>query len=695
MLASGAGLATVAATLTSVAAPQVARAVAPGVITSAGPLTTIGVTPDLNCYTRRTDDSDGEWYNGRNAATNGDDACGTFAVVNNALYGPASVPAGDSATGAETAAWTPVSQSAVSGTGAVTSPYTLTTIVAAGSTGVTVTETDTYVTGHEGYSTYISATNASGAAVNVTLYHAGDCFLQDEDYGFGVVDASTGSAGCQAETLPAADPQVRGTRVEQLFPLTQGSSYMEAFFDTIWDKIASKQVFPNTCDCADTDFEDNGVGLSWNVPALASGGTVQEGVYTSLSPTGIVPATTGNVADAPSVIAGTGDGYTVTVRNTGAAAIHLVGVTDLLPAGFTYTAGSTTGLTTANPAVAGQALTWTIPSTVVAAHASATLHFNFTAAAAAGDYTNSASGISTETAVVPAGPFAPLHVITVPAAPAPVGAAGGLKTATVTWVAPTAIGNSVLTAYDVLITPAGGTAIQHSVPATSLSTVVTGLKAGKAYTFQVRADNAAGSSVWSAPVTLGGVALTNAKVSTTLTYGQSRVLKVTAKSGSAGLVGAQLKLMVRTAGKHTWSVAGRSVTKSGGVASIKVKPARGSIYEWVFNGDAGHTGAIVDRTLTVAPSISIVLTGKGKVLRNAAATASGKVSPVFAKQLVYLQKLVGKRWVSVGSAKISKSGGYVLGLPTGTRGVFVYRVAKGHSGAYVTAYSALKALRVV
>lgn len=696
LLASAAGLATAAATLTTAVEPQAAHAVVPGAITSAGPLTTIGITPDLNCYTRRAGDTDGEWFDGQDTGGTppGDTACGTFAVVNGQLFGPALVPAGDSATLAETGPWTPVSQSAVTGTGTSASPYTLVTTVRAGATGVTLVETDTYVVGQEGYATYIAATNASAAPINLITYHAGDCYLQDDDHGFGVVDASTGSAGCQAETLPPASPATRATRVEQLFPLTPGSSYLEGFYDTVWDNIAATTPFPNTCDCADNQFEDNGVGLSWSNPGVPSGTTIQQGVYTSLSPTGIVPATTGNVADAASVVVGGSDGYTVTVHNSGAAAIHLVGVTDLLPAGFAYVANTTTGLTTTNPTVSGQTLTWAIPSTVVAAQGSATLHFGFVAPSVAGDYTNSASGIATETAVVPAGPFAPVHVITVPAAPTGITTAGVRKAVTVGWVAPTSLGNSALTSFDVQVTAAGQAPTVVNVPATALSAPIGGLKDGVSYTFAVRANNLAGNGPWSATAAVGGTKIDVHKLVSTVTYGGRRAIAVTATSGGAPLVGAQLTLLVRLAGKHSWSVAGHATTKSGGKAALTVKPSHSSIYEWVFAGDAAHTGSIADKALAVAPSLSIVISGKGKAGRLSVATLTGKIAPVFAKQFVELQRKSGKKWVNVTAAKISRSGSYAFALNTSTRGTTVYRVVKGHSGTYVTAYSALKSLTV-
>ena len=58
-----------------------------GTVGSAGPLTAIAVTPDLNCAVNHVaDPANGAFYNNT--------ACGTFVAVNGTLFGPALVPAG-------------------------------------------------------------------------------------------------------------------------------------------------------------------------------------------------------------------------------------------------------------------------------------------------------------------------------------------------------------------------------------------------------------------------------------------------------------------------------------------------------------------------------------------------------------------------------------------------------------------------
>jgi hypothetical protein len=84
----------------------------------------------------------------------------------------------------------------------------------------------------------------------------------------------------------------------------------------------------------------------------------------------------------------------------------------------------------------------------------------------------------------------------VPGAPTGASATAGSQQATVTWVAPSFTGGSALTGYTVTAVPGGQTCSWSGGP---LSCTVTGLANGTAYTFEVRAVNAVGSSVASTP----------------------------------------------------------------------------------------------------------------------------------------------------------------------------------------------------
>src|SRR5689334_10895157 len=99
------------AMLIAVGTVGVQPAFADQAITSAGPLTNIGISSDLNCSVNHSGDVDGEFF--------GNTACATeLAIPKNdgsgtsTIYGPAAIPAGNSPGG-----FTPVSQTAVTGSG--------------------------------------------------------------------------------------------------------------------------------------------------------------------------------------------------------------------------------------------------------------------------------------------------------------------------------------------------------------------------------------------------------------------------------------------------------------------------------------------------------------------------------------------------------------------------------------------------
>ncbi|MBV8960290.1 MAG: hypothetical protein JO087_16105, partial [Actinobacteria bacterium] len=176
------------------ARPAAAAGPTPGVITSTGPLTKIAVSNDLSCAVNRAGDSHGEFYN--------DTACGTFLAVGTTTFGPANVPAGPQDPGTSGyKKFTPVSQTAVTGAGTAASPYQVVTRVTAGTTGIQVTQTDSYVVGQESYRTDVALTNVGASSANVVVYRASDCYLQNSDQGFGAADTSTGSVSCVGSSL--------------------------------------------------------------------------------------------------------------------------------------------------------------------------------------------------------------------------------------------------------------------------------------------------------------------------------------------------------------------------------------------------------------------------------------------------------------------------------------------------------------
>jgi len=365
-------------------------------ITSAGPLDNIFLGVDIAAQIGHTGDSSYEVY--PPGTTPAD--YGTFVVVTDALYAPDMSGHGGTASGSigTYTAFTPISQSAISGSGSSSDPFTVTTVVGVGATGLTITQVDSYVIGQESYRTDVTVANGGGATVDAILYRAMDCYLGGSDSGFGMLNGT--SVGCSANpnNVPAG-------RIEQLVPLTGGNNYYQSTYSAVWAAIGTHQPFANTCDC-NTD-EDNGAGISWNL-SIPAGGSATRSNVTVFSPTGAQAMFVTKTADTASVAAGASDGYTITVNNPGADAT-LNSITDTLPAGFTYTAGSSTGATTTDPAVAGQVLTWTGPF-AIAAGSNVQLHFDVTVSSVSGTYTNQATADGGAASVSGSGPTAPVTV---------------------------------------------------------------------------------------------------------------------------------------------------------------------------------------------------------------------------------------------------------------------------------------------
>jgi hypothetical protein len=247
-------------------------------IASGGPLTHVYVGNELSCQIAHAGDAAFELY--PSTAAPGD--CGTLVFAGGGLYAP-NFPAHDStATSSSlgpTTAYTSVSQTPVSGAGTASSPFRVVTVVDLGSTGLRITQTDSYVTGDESYRTDVTLANTTGAAVAATIYRAGDCYLQGTDTGFGFTSPAQTAVGCSAN--PNNSPPAR---IEQWLPITTGNLLLEATFSDVWGAIAGRSPLDGSCRCADNT--DNGAAISWavNVPP---GGQVTRSHYTTFSPRGV------------------------------------------------------------------------------------------------------------------------------------------------------------------------------------------------------------------------------------------------------------------------------------------------------------------------------------------------------------------------------------------------------------------------
>jgi hypothetical protein len=233
-------------------------------IPSAGPLTRVIISDDLTCQVAHRDDTQFELFGGEIGS------CGTFLAVGGTVYGP-------QFGGATSTAWTPVGQTPPTGSGSGGDPFRLLTVVDATAAGLRVQQTDSYVVGSQSYRTDIQLTNAGPAPVAGILYRGGDCYLQNDDTGYGRID--NGAPACIVN--PA-----EGRRIEQWTPITPGSHYFEGHYGEVYSIISSQEHFPDRCDC-NQDL-DNGAGLSWPV-SLAPGASVVISHETFFSPVGRGP----------------------------------------------------------------------------------------------------------------------------------------------------------------------------------------------------------------------------------------------------------------------------------------------------------------------------------------------------------------------------------------------------------------------
>ncbi len=409
------------------------------------PLDNIDISADLNCTVHYVGDGPDEWF----TEDSGVDACGTFVAIPNSdgpttIYGPADVPGATcllDPTSCNIGTWRyepytfaqqedgdPNNQ-VTGGTGTQDDPYTIKTTVTLGGSGLELVETDSYVNGQNSYRTDIQLTNTGDSTFQPVIYHAGDCFLQNQDEGLGSVQDGNAPVCNGAPTQPvegvaardrasglrrlAADPPADPTtRIEGMYPIGTDSSYLEGYFDCIWRAIGSGAAFPNqqdvgavtqsddTCQPEDpmgTPY-DNGLGVSWS-PTIGPNDTITVSTLNVFSPGGAAPLTVSKTADKATVPVGGTDGYTITISNPGDQPETLDDITDDLPAGFTY-GGTSSGATTDDPSVTGNELDWpgsyTVPAATGGKAGMLTLHFTVNVGDTTGIFRNSASASGTD-----------------------------------------------------------------------------------------------------------------------------------------------------------------------------------------------------------------------------------------------------------------------------------------------------------
>lgn len=192
----------------------------------------------------------------------GENAAGTFVAINGVMYG--SDPA--ASIFFNPLPFNSVSNSAATGTGTAADPFTIVTVVAAGDTGVQVTQTTTYVNGDSHYGIGLAVTNTGTVQRSIRIFYGADLYLNfpgnEADYGYGFYDRTTGAIGARSQDY---------LNVQAFIPITRPNAYQESTFTTFWTNLGIEGN-PNLNNTIDTTYHDVAAGLQWN-RSLAAGAT--------------------------------------------------------------------------------------------------------------------------------------------------------------------------------------------------------------------------------------------------------------------------------------------------------------------------------------------------------------------------------------------------------------------------------------
>ena len=163
-------------------------------------------------------------------------------------------------------------------------------------------------------------------------------------------------------------------------------------------------VVSNTYTLSETPNKDQTDWVQSGIYCQQGGADPENGFSVTVTPGANINCYIGNFEEHPSVsITKTNDkpdgigagqtvNYSVTLTNTGNIPVTNITIQDILPAGFTYVMGSSTGATTADPNISGSVLSWTGLGTLAAGQ-SFTIHYQAQTASdlANGLYTNFAT----------------------------------------------------------------------------------------------------------------------------------------------------------------------------------------------------------------------------------------------------------------------------------------------------------------
>jgi hypothetical protein len=241
-------------------APQAAPAF---VVINGSPLTiNIGDDTSFQVFNTNVPGGSGQIFPG--GCTQTADA-GAFADIAGTLYAPnfGEHPCGTATGGIGTRIpWTPVSLSAVTGNGSTATPFTVVVVVDAGTTGLRLTMTVTYVNGASLFNAALAFSNTGSASVTWNTFFGADEYLANNDTGIPYLEPGTNAPGgqdCAAQTYTIL-----------FLTTTPNDRYSANRYSTVWSEIGAGSLSNTVA----TGCIDNGAANEWDNRTLAPAATL-------------------------------------------------------------------------------------------------------------------------------------------------------------------------------------------------------------------------------------------------------------------------------------------------------------------------------------------------------------------------------------------------------------------------------------